>query len=140
VSGMNKTPAAAAADVMRLVELLISWLLIGGVVVSMAVVLVGMALMFVHHPECLRSAAVLQQLTEPRSAFPHTLHDIAGGVAAGRGQAVVALGLLLLVATPILRVAVSMAGFALQRDYAYTAITAAVLIVLLVSFFLGKAV
>ena len=134
----KKSPAAAAAEVMKLVELLIRWLLIGGVVVSMAIVLLGLVLMFVHHPEFLRSAADLQRLTEPGAAFPHTLGQVVQGVAAGRGQAITALGLGLLVATPILRVVVSLAGFALQRDYAYTAISAAVLIVLLISFLLGK--
>ena len=49
-----------------------------------------------------------------------------------------ALGLLLLIATPILRVAVSLLGFALQRDRAYTMISAVVLLVLLISFLLGK--
>ncbi len=48
------------------------------------------------------------------------------------------LGLGLLVATPILRVAISMAGFATQRDYTYTAFTAVVLIVPVISFVLGK--
>ncbi len=135
--GENKSPASAA-DVMKLIELLISWLLLSGVVVSMATVLVGLVLMFVQHPEFLRSAAELQRLAEPSAAFPHTLAQVARGVAAGSGQAITVLGLCLLVATPILRVAISVAGFAVQRDYIYTAITAAVLVVLLISFFLGK--
>jgi hypothetical protein len=53
-------------------------------------------------------------------------------------QAVVTLGLILLIATPIMRVAVSMVGFNLQRDRTYTAISALVLIVLLISSLLGK--
>lgn len=134
----NKSRAAAAAEVMKLIEWLISWLLLSGVVVSMATVLVGLVLSFAHHPEYLRSAAELSRLTEPGAAFPHTLGEVARGLAAGRGQAVMALGLGMLVATPILRVAISMVGFAVQRDYHFTAITAVVLIVLLISFLLGK--
>ena len=49
-----------------------------------------------------------------------------------------ALGLLLLIATPILRVAVSLVGFALERDRTYAVISAGVLIVLLISFLLGR--
>ena len=165
--GENKPPAAAA-EVMKLVELLISWLLLCGLLVSMATVLVGLVLMFVQHPEFLRSAATssggetaqgsaaeapatdgFRRPAEPAghpghplagrgSAFPHTLGQIVRGVAEGSGQAIMALGLVLLVATPILRVVISMVGFAVQRDHTYTAITAVVLIVLLISFFLGK--
>ena len=124
---------------MRRIELLISWLLVGGVVTSMATVLLGLLLMFVHHPDYLQSAADLQRLTTPGAAFPNTLGEVARGVVAGSGQAVVVLGLLLLIATPILRVAVSLVGFALQRDRTYTVICAVVLIVLLISFLLGKA-
>ncbi len=124
---------------MRRIELLISWLLVGGVVTSMATVLLGLLLMFVHHPDYLQSAADLQRLTTPGAAFPNTLGEVARGVVAGSGQAVVVLGLLLLIATPILRVAVSLVGFALQRDRTYTVICTVVLIVLLISFLLGKA-
>ena len=123
---------------MKLIEMLISWLLLGGVVVSMATVLAGLVLTFVQHPEFLRSAADVQRLAGPSAAFPHTLGQVVRGVAAGSGQAITVLGLGLLVATPILRVAISMAGFAVQRDYTYTAFTAVVLIVLLISFLLGK--
>jgi uncharacterized membrane protein len=51
---------------------------------------------------------------------------------------VAALGLILLIATPILCVTVSLVGFALLRDRAYMMICAVVLIVLLISFFLSE--
>lgn len=124
---------------MKRMEALISRLLQGGVVLSMATVTLGVVLMFVHHPGYLQSAADLQRLTAPGAAIPHTPADVARGVLAGQGRAVVALGLILLIATPILRVAVSLVGFGLQRDRAYTVICSLVLIVLLVSFVLGKA-
>ncbi len=123
---------------MKRFELLISRMLLSGVVISMATVLLGLLLMFVHHPDYLKSAADLQRLTAPGAAFPNTLGDIARGVVTGRGQAVVAVGLLLLIAAPILRVAVSMLAFALQRDRTYAAISAVVLVILLISFLLGK--
>ena len=123
---------------MKLVELHIGWVLLGGVVISMATVLAGLLLTFAQHPEFLRSAADFQRLAGPGAAFPHTLAQVFQGVAAGSGQAITVLGLSLLVATPILRVAISMAGFAAERDYTYTAFTAVVLIVLVISFVLGK--
>jgi uncharacterized membrane protein len=45
------------------------------------------------------------------------------------------LGLLALLATPVARVAASVIGFALERDRLYTAITLAVLTILLISIF-----
>jgi len=136
--GESERPIAPQLEVMRPIELLISRILLGGVVISMATVLVGLLLMFVHHPDYLESAADLQRLTAPGAALPKTLGDVARGVVAGRGQAVVALGLLLLIATPIMRVAVSMLGFALQGDRTFVVISAVVLVVLLLSFLLGK--
>jgi uncharacterized membrane protein len=50
--------------------------------------------------------------------------------------AVAQLGLLTLLATPVARVAASVVGFALEGDRLYTAITGAVLAILLVSILL----
>jgi len=124
---------------MQRIEMLISRLLLIGVAASMVTVFLGLALTFVHHPEYLKSAADLKRLTSPVAAFPHTIGEIARGVVAGRGQAVVAFGLILLLATPILRVVISLVGFALERDLTYSILCAAVLLVLFASFLLGKA-
>ena len=138
MSSESKPPEARAREVMKRMELLISRLLLGGVATSVTTIFVGVAIMFVHHPDYLRSAADLSRLTTPGAAFPHTIGDVARGVVAGRGQAVVTLGLILLIATPIMRVLVSMIGFAIQRDRTYTIISAVVLVVLLISFLLGR--
>jgi uncharacterized membrane protein len=119
-------------------ELLISRLLRGGVALSMLTVLIGVILMFAHHPEYLRSDADLKRLTTPGAAFPHALPDIIGGVRAGRGQATIAFGLLLLVATPILQVVAAIPAFIIQRDYIFAVISAIVCAALLCSFLLGK--
>jgi uncharacterized membrane protein len=132
----STTPAQD--DVMQRIELLISRMLFYGVVTSMATVLLGVVFTFIHHPDYLRSAVDLHRLVTPGAALPHTLGDVAVGIVAGHGQAVVTLGLILLIATPIMRVAVAMVGFALQRDRAYMIISAVVLAVLAISFFLGK--
>jgi len=47
--------------------------------------------------------------------------------------AVIQLGLLVLIATPVARVALSIAAFTLERDWIYVSITAAVLAILLYS-------
>jgi uncharacterized membrane protein len=119
-------------------ELLISDILRIGVTVSLVTILIGLGLMFVHHPDYLRSSADLARLTHPGAALPHSLREVLEGVRTWRGQAVVALGLILLILTPILRVAVSILAFGLERDRVFVAITGAVLAVLLIAFFLGK--
>jgi uncharacterized membrane protein len=134
----SKLDARREAAVMERIELLISRLLLGGVIVSKTLILIGVLLMFIHHPAYLKSAADLQRLTRPGAAFPTTVAEVAQGVIVGRGQAVVALGLMLLILTPILRVAVCIVGFALQRDRAFALISTLVLVVLLISFLLGK--
>lgn len=54
-----------------------------------------------------------------------------------RGPAIVVLGLLILMATPVARVAVSIVLFLEERDETYAAITAIVLRLLILSFVLG---
>ncbi len=71
-------------------------------------------------------------------ALPHTPGDVFAGLAQAKPYAVIALGLLVLIATPVLRVAASVVTFLWERDLLYAFITAYVLAVLIVSFFLGK--
>lgn len=133
-------PHGPPADArVRRVELLISTLLRVGVVASLAVVTFGTAVSFVHHPEYLRSPPALARLTRPGTAFPGTVSEVVAGVRQFRGQSIVVVGLILLIATPVVRVAVSVLAFVFQRDWAFVVITAVVLGLLLLSFVLGKA-
>jgi len=136
MSNPQQTPPPLAG--IGWVELVISGILRGGVIASLATILVGLVVMFVHHPDYLKSSADLSRLTKSGAAFPHTVPDVGAGLLAGRGQAIVTLGLLLLIATPILRVAVSIIVFVLQRDWVFVLVTSFVLAVLLISFWLGR--
>jgi uncharacterized membrane protein len=55
------------------------------------------------------------------------------------GRGVIQFGLLLLVATPVARVVLSVIGFLLERDFTYVVVTLIVLAVLLGSLFSGEA-
>ncbi len=120
-------------------ELLISAVLRGGVLIGLVLILLGTLMTFLHHPEYLSSAQELDRLTRPGASLPHTLRDVESGLLELRGQAIVALGLLILMATPAVRVAVSVVAFAAERDRTYVAITLTVLALLALSFFLGGA-
>jgi len=121
------------------VDVAIARLLRGGVLLSTFIVAAGVVLTFVHHPSYVRSAVALRQLTEPEQAFPHTVRGVVGDARHARGQALITLGLLLLIATPVARVALSIGIFAIERDRLYTAITILVLTLLLLSFVVGAA-
>jgi uncharacterized membrane protein len=61
----------------------------------------------------------------PRAILTAALHGDCLGV--------IQLGLLLLIATPVVRVGLALAGFALERDRIYMTVTAIVLLILVVS-------
>jgi len=120
------------------IELLIGRLLRIGVIVSLIIIILGVFLIFNTHPSYLNSSADLKRLISPGAAFPKTLEAVSTGLLVMQGKAVVMVGLLLLMLTPILRVAMSLVLFILQRDLKFTFITGTVLIVLMISFLLGK--
>ncbi|HEX9038350.1 MAG TPA: TSUP family transporter [Ktedonobacterales bacterium] len=108
----------------RQAELVISGALRGGVLVSAAIILVGSALYYLE-PATRDSDGPL--------VYPHTLGSILPAVLSGSPVGIITAGLLLLLATPIVRVAISVGAFALERDWRYVAITTVVLALLLTS-------
>jgi uncharacterized membrane protein len=68
-----------------------------------------------------------------------TIGGIVRGALALRSRWLIQLGLLLLIATPIARVALSLFAFAKQRDRQYVLITAVVLGLLILSLLVGHA-
>lgn len=129
----------AARDKFRQMELLISLLLRAGVALSLSLVLGGIILSFVHNPHYLSSPSELARLIGPEADFPHTVPAVVRGMLHLQGRAFVAAGLLVLIATPVMRVAVSVVAFVHQRDRSYAIITSVVLALLLFSFLVGKA-
>ena len=68
---------------------------------------------------------------------PHSVAGVLGGSLHGSGTAIVMLGLLLLILTPLARVAVSAISFGVERDRRFVLITLFVLAVLTSSFAIG---
>ncbi|NVJ28240.1 MULTISPECIES: DUF1634 domain-containing protein [Myxococcus] len=129
----------AAPEAVPLVpELLISDLLRYGVLVSLSLVTLGTTVTFFRHPDYLVSSEALERLTAPHPV-PHGLADVVAGAMAARGQSFVMAGLLVMMAVPVMRVALSLLIFRQQKDRLYVAITTVVLTLLLVSFLVGAA-
>ena len=113
----------------RRLELIISVLLRTGVIIAAMVVLLGGICFLSRHG---------QEQPEYRvfHATPAIYRSVAGVIhAAGPSNcpAVIQLGLLLLILTPVARVAFSLVGFALERDRTYIALTSIVLAILIYS-------
>ncbi|MFT3788798.1 MAG: DUF1634 domain-containing protein [Tepidisphaeraceae bacterium] len=121
----------------RMVELIISLTLRVGVIASLLIILAGVLIGFVNNPLYRTSEKELTRITDPHAPVIHTAGEIWTGLKEGRGQAVIAVGLVVLLATPILRVAISIVAFLVERDVKFAIITAAVLLFLLLSFVLG---
>lgn len=129
---------AAAPSVSGSPELLISHLLRYGVMVSLMLVLCGMVLTFLHHPDYFSSVEALQRLTGQGNR-PHQLSEVIAGVMATRGQAIAMVGLLVMMAIPVARVALSLLIFRQQREPVFVGVTSVVLALLVLSFLLGHA-
>ena|SRR6266571_499506 len=108
---------------------LIGWILRGGVILSASITLIGMLLLPLR-PGGLSDHRML--------TFPHTLHQERVDLLTFHPQAVIVLGLLLLIATPVLSVAVSAAAFAREHDRPFVIISLIVLAFLITSFLIGK--
>lgn len=108
-----------------------------GVILSFAVIICGVVLLFVQHPDYLTDPAARATLMGSAAVFPYTPGKLGEGLLNMEGRAVITLGVLLLIVTPVARIVGSVIGFWLQGDRVYGLMTLTVLIVLVVSFFLG---
>ncbi len=113
------------------VELFLGRLLQTGVLIAGAVVAIGGAIYLVHHGAAHPDNRVFHSEPVDLRTLTGILHD----VRAGSGRGIIQFGLLLLIATPIARVAFSVYAFAREHDYRYVAITLIVLGLLLYSLF-----
>jgi uncharacterized membrane protein len=115
----------------RRIEIVLGNLLRIGVLLSAAVVLCGACVYLSRHAH---EPAEYRVFRGEPSAY-RTLPGVVQSIVDDRGRGWIQLGLLLLIATPIARVAFSFAGFVLERDRMYMVFTLIVLAVLLYSLF-----
>ncbi len=116
------------------IERMVSVVLRVGVIISGLIVLSGgIHYLLAHGRE-----------TEPYHVFAgaalmdRTVPGILRGVFTLRSRSIIQLGLVVLILTPILRVAFSLVGFAIERDRKYVVITSIVLTALIYSLVNGQ--
>lgn len=124
----------------RKVELIISRLLQVGVIASLFLLVAGTTISFAFSGRYGHESSDLKRLITASGEFPfRDPHWLLEGLRHGRGQAMIVLGLVLLILTPTIRVAVSVIAFASERDWIFVGITGVVLALLLASMLLGGA-
>ncbi|MTJ32814.1 DUF1634 domain-containing protein [Aphanizomenon sp. UHCC 0183] len=104
-------------------EYLLSNLLMYGVLIASSIVLFGGILYLIHHGS---EPAEYQIFIGTPSEF-HSPIGVVNAVFAGSRRGIIQLGLLILIAIPILRVIISFCTFLLQRNFIYVVITSLVL-------------
>ncbi|HEX4786624.1 MAG TPA: DUF1634 domain-containing protein [Candidatus Sulfotelmatobacter sp.] len=111
------------------IENILANLLRAGVLLSALVVLAGAVIYLIRHG----AAPVEFRVFRGEPADLRSLHGIIRSASHLHGRGIIQLGLLLLIATPVARVLLSIFGFAKERDGAYVVFTLIVFSVLLYS-------
>jgi uncharacterized membrane protein len=122
----NKTKNLGDRDI----ELLVGRLLRTGVVTASCIVLLGGILFLIQHGA---SPMPSYHHFAGESANYTTFDGILSGVLQLNAKGIIQFGVMVLIATPVLRIALSLIGFILERDLLYVVITTIVLCVMLFS-------
>ena len=127
-------PRAELASVNAAIGRVLRW----GVLLSAALIVAGVAL-FVAHGGA--RAVLFSPVGVPATAEhdPHSLRVVLDELLPPQPAAVTDAGLLLLMVTPVVSVALSVAAFAARRDWLYVAISGFVFAMLMVGFAIGRA-
>ena len=115
----------------RNIESILGTLLRIGVVTAGSVVVIGAVLFLVRHGSEIPSYHIFKPDRFNFSDF----RDLFNGIISFRSVSIMELGILLLIATPVLRVLFSVFAFAYEKDYLYVVFTVIVLLVLIFSVF-----
>ncbi len=132
---ISERPAGASghAPAQERVEQMVGNLLRAGVLIAAAVTIAGGIAFMIHHGALVPDHSVFRGQPEMLS----TLTGVISGALALQPAAIVQLGIVLLIATPVARVLLTLVAFAVQRDWMYVLISAIVLALLGYSLIVG---
>jgi len=129
----------------RLMQRVLSNTLLYGVILSTSIIIIGLVYMAASYStgySCDFTTASLSCLLNynaaviPHGDYPNTLSSIASGLVRLKPFAIIQLGVIVLLATPVFRVLASLILFAVEKDKPFVWITLFVLLVLLFSLFI----
>ncbi|HEU6453446.1 MAG TPA: DUF1634 domain-containing protein [Gemmatimonadaceae bacterium] len=127
------TTASGHAPAQEHVEQMVGNLLRIGVLIAAAVTIAGGIAFMIHHGSLVPDHSVFRGQPE----MLRTLTGVIAGAIALEPAAIVQLGIVLLIATPVARVLLTLIAFAIQRDWMYVLISAIVLALLTYSLVVG---
>ncbi|TSJ42881.1 DUF1634 domain-containing protein [Mucilaginibacter corticis] len=116
------------------IQAAIGWVLRTGVFLSVGVVMFGAAIYIYRHGYDATDYRTFKGVPD----FVK-LSGVVNGMLTLHGRAIIQGGIILLIATPVIRVAFSAIGFVLEKDYLYAFITLLVLIIIFASMLTGHA-
>jgi uncharacterized membrane protein len=116
----------------RDMQLIIGWLLRLGVIISVSIVIFGGIVYLLRHGQITADYTTFRGV--PDFIYPP---GIIRGIFDFKARAIIQAGIILLIATPVLRVIFSAIGFLIEKDYLYIAISLLVLLIIICSMFSG---
>jgi uncharacterized membrane protein len=119
----------------RDMALLLGQVLRAGTIISITVVLFGGIIYLHRHGHATAGYNTFVGIP----AFVQHFRGLVFGILNLKGQAIIQTGIILLIATPILRVVFSTIGFVLEKDYMYVGISLLVLLIIFMSMLSGHA-
>lgn len=106
-----------------------------GVILSVATSLIGFIKLFTEGFEMPKKYTSLVVGTSSEKVWSHFWDSLCKG----EGMAIIQLGILLLIFTPLMRIVFALIGYLKEKDYVYVVISSIVLAIMAVSFFAGYA-
>lgn len=116
------------------IQVVIGWVLRIGVFLSIAVVFIGGVVYLYRHGNNIANYTTFKGVPD----FVHMGNGLLTGILTLRGQAIIQGGIILLIATPVIRVVFSAIGFIAEKDYLYAGITVLVLLIIFMSMLNGN--
>jgi uncharacterized membrane protein len=116
-------------------QLLLGRVLRLGMIISISIVFIGGLVFLYRHGQSTPDYKTFKGIP----AFLQNIGSLFSSAFSFHGQAIIQLGIILLIATPVLRVMFSAIGFVLEKDYLYTGISLLVLLIIFASMLSGHA-
>ncbi len=106
-----------------------------GVILSVATSLVGFIKLFTEGFKMPKKYRMLDMGGSSEKVWSHFWDTLCKG----EGMAIIQLGILLLIFTPLMRIIFALIGYLKEKDYTYVIISSIVLAIMAISFFTGYA-
>ncbi|UKB82713.1 DUF1634 domain-containing protein [Chryseobacterium sp. MEBOG06] len=106
-----------------------------GVILSVATSLIGFIKLFLEGFEMPKKYTSLDIGSSSEQVWAHFWNSLCKG----EGMAIIQLGILLLIFTPLMRIVFALIGYLKEKDYVYVVISSIVLAIMAGSFFAGYA-